>query len=470
VAQYSQSIDWHPQPISRTIVHNTIGYGWLFLLHILLAIVSAYSSTFTKFWGIGIILAGLFDIIRSSNRNDRAAQWAAYAMGLEVLLRMRDAYITYEGIKYVVIIFLITGLLFERRSFNYPVVFIFLFVLLLPSLLITELPPERFRKALLFNLSGPLVLLVSCFYFYKRQIKVESLRSILIGAILPILSMAIVIQLISPDLSEVKFTAESNYETSGGFGPNQVATVLGCGAFFITLLYLFKVKITGSRIFDLLIFALLVFRGLITFSRGGMLAVVLALGAFSILLFLFNHPLKGRISKYFILVIPLSIWGWLFIVDLTDGQIQNRYLGLSARGEQVKTIATGREQILITDYIFFAENPILGVGVGMSSFLRERRFGFFAASHSEFGRLIAEHGSFGVIFLISLVALVLLRVYSRTTPAIVKIWCITFFIYAILSINHSALRIALPGFIFGLIFISITPNLKFQQKKPHLNV
>jgi len=465
VAQYSRSINSHTQQTPKSIVHQT-EYGWYFVLHIILGIASAYSSAFTKFLGVGIILVGLFDIIKSANRNDRAAKWAAYAVGLEVLLRMRDAYITYEGIKYVVIVFLITGLLFERRSFNYPVVFIFLFVLLLPALFVTDLPPERFRKALLFNLSGPLVLLVACFYFYKRAIKISSLRDILIAAILPIFSTGIVIQLISPDLSEVTFTAESNYETSGGFGPNQVATVLGCGAFFMALLYLFKFRITGSRIFDLLIFALLVFRGLITFSRGGMLAVVLALVVFTVLLFLFNHPLKGRISKYIILALPVFIWGWLYVVDLTGGQIQNRYLGLSARGEQVKTIATGREQILATDYIFFTENPIMGVGVGMSSFLRERRFGFFAASHSEFGRLIAEHGSLGVVFLLCLCGLVLFHFFSKTTPTILKIWCITFFIYAILSINHSALRIALPGFIFGLIFISIGTTSISTKKNP----
>lgn len=462
--QYPQSITWRPLE-RHSVFTQESDKTWLFVLHILLGVASVYSSLFTKFWGVAIVIGGLYDIIKSTNRGDRAAQWAAYAVGLEVLLRMRDAYITYEGIKYVVIIFLIAGLLFERKPFQYPVVFIFLFLLLLPALFITDLPPERFRKALLFNLSGPLVLLVACFYFYKRSFDISSLRNILVATILPILSTAIVIQLISPDLSQVTFTAESNYETSGGFGPNQVATVLGCGAFFMILLYLFKLKITGNRILDFLIFSFIVFRGIITFSRGGMLAVVVALGVFFLLSFWFNHPFKNRLSKYVILAAPILIWGWFYIVDVTGGQIQNRYLGLSARGKQVKTIASGREQILATDYSFFIENPITGVGVGMSSFLRERRFGFFAASHSEFGRLLAEHGVLGLIFLLTLIILVLSRFFSKTVSATIKIWCLAFFVYALLTINHSALRIALPGFVFGLIFISIVTATKAREKK-----
>ena len=60
--------------------------------------------------------------------------------------------------------------------------------------------------------------------YYNNQIKI-----IMVALLLPLISMAVYLVLYSPNLQDVVTGTESNFMTSGGFGPNQVATVLGLG-------------------------------------------------------------------------------------------------------------------------------------------------------------------------------------------------------------------------------------------------
>ena len=83
------------------------------------------------------------------------------------------------------------------------------------------------------------------FLVFNRKILVSQLNNILLSIGLPIFSTTIYLILYTPDLKEVLVGTGSNFATSGGFGPNQVATVLGIGmfVFFSRLLLESKTKL-----------------------------------------------------------------------------------------------------------------------------------------------------------------------------------------------------------------------------------
>lgn len=430
----------------------------LFVLHILAGVVGSFSSLFVFIWGLMPIVIGLYQIIIRKNRFETAAIWAAYAAGIEVLLRMREGFLTFEACKYYVIILLFTGLIVEGGFKKSALVFLILLMLLIPSIFLTDLNGPEYRKAILFNLSGPLTLIASGIYFYNRPITGPELNKILVYFLLPILSTVVVLQLNTPDFNTIEFNAESNFETSGGFGPNQVSTITGFGAFLVALAIVLKFRITGYRIFDLLILVSCLFRGIITFSRGGVISVAIAFGVFVTGFYLFNQASRSRFLKYLIILIPAAILIWNYSVDVTKGQIENRYLGLNARGKEENNLTSGRTDIFTADYKIFLDKPLFGAGVGMSKIIRERQYGYLAASHSEFSRLLAEHGSLGVLFLLVIMATIGLKLFNL--QVLDKIWMITFVIYSWMTINHAAMRTALPGLTFGMAFILFVNPVK----------
>ena len=79
-----------------------------------------------------------------------------------------------------------------------------------------------------------------------------------------------------------------------------------------------------------------------------------------------------------------------------------------------------------------------------------------AASHNEVGRLLEEHGFIGLLLLIILTTIPLFNFFRSTNYQ--RAFIMSFYVFWFLTINHSAMRIALPGFIYGLSLIHITGN------------
>ena len=68
---------------------------------------------------------------------------------------------------------------------------------------------------------------------------------------------------------------------------------------------------------------------------------------------------------------------------------------------------TGRLGAATTDLQVFSENPILGVGVGRSIEFHDTIEGISLAAHTEYTRLLAEHGLFGLL------AIIIIRNYTH---------------------------------------------------------
>lgn len=102
----------------------------------------------------------------------------------------------------------------------------------------------------------------------------------------------------------------------------------------------------------------------------------------------------------------------------------------------------------------FVENP-LGIGVGNGKYKRLGAVGNLTpTSHNEVGRLIEEHGIIGFMILLLLLGLPLLNFWNMDNYN--RAFTTAFYVFWFLTINHSAMRIAFPGFIYGLSLIHIT--------------
>ena len=103
---------------------------------------------------------------------------------------------------------------------------------------------------------------------------------------------------------------------------------------------------------------------------------------------------------------------------------------------------------IFLDYIF------TGCGPGQANELREQYgYGKVVAAHTEFSRMLAEHGILGFFSLLLLVGIPIFPVFLFNRP-ISKIIRILFGTLALLTMSHSAMRLAMPCFIYGLSLIN----------------
>jgi len=193
-----------------------------------------------------------------------------------------------------------------------------------------------------------------------------------------------------------------------------------------------------------------------TFSRGGIVTGVVALIVFALFYIVSNKKSLQQFIKYFSLGITFSVAVWVYTSGVTDGMLDNRYAGKNARGVEKEDITSGRADIIEGQIQSFIANPF-GIGVGNGKYKRlNSEKNITAASHNEIGRLIEEHGIFGLIILIGLLIVPVFNFWFSTNYK--KSFLIAFYLIWFLTINHSAMRIALPGFIYALSLIIITVN------------
>lgn len=378
----------------------------------------------------------------------------AYLTGAEVIFRMTDAGLFYESSKYFIILYILVGMFYDgisNRSYPY---LIFL-LLLLPSIIVAATTigaDSDLRKNIAFVLSGPFCLGISALYCYNKRIKLKEILDILLYLALPIVTLTTYLYLYTPSIKDIITDTESNFAASGGFGPNQVSTVLGLGMFVFCVNFFLNSKSSVLKVINIILFCLVSFRGIITFSRGGVLTAILMIFAFLLVVYAkSNSRQKGIIIGSFLSFIFISFAIWAVSSNQTNGLIDKRYANQDKIGREKKDVSAGRLDLIKGELEGFIEEPFLGVG---ASGMKERRLqslGRVIATHNELSRLLSEHGILGIFMLLILIFKPLeMRSLSRSN----------FFFYAFLifwfaTINHSAMRIAAPGFIYGLALLNI---------------
>lgn len=411
-----------------------------------------------KIFLLGSVLYFFYRIFSSRNKNDEVLLAAAYMTGFEVFSRMTGGAFSYEFAKYSVIGFLALGMFyrgFHRKSWAY----IFFLLLLMPGILFSAINlnyETNIANAIGFNLSGPICLAICALYCYDRKMPRERLNNILIAVLLPVVSTTVYLFVYTPSIKDVVFNTASNFAASGGFGPNQVATIIGLGM-LILFSRLLMVKDNLINIIDLVLLTAFTYRAIVTFSRGGVITAGVCAAAFLGIYFLQskNREKTAMIGKIGLIAV-LVIFTWVYTSISTSGLIDKRYSNQDASGKEKEDITTGRGDLLDAELQAFYENPITGVGVGKIKEYRLETTGRESATHNEVSRMLSEHGAFGLVALLVL----LLTPMIFWTKNRTNLFLFSFVFFWFLTINHSSMRIAAPAFIYGLSLISINDAKK----------
>lgn len=432
----------------------------LILLHLGLGVLLFFVPSLMTFWFWGIFLYGIFNLIINRNKNDVVGYLMGYLVGMEILPRMLQASVPWEMVKYCCVFLPLIALALESKKNERPSFIILYALMLVPSLMLIDFESfDRGRQAISFNLSGPLSIVFCTLYFYKRQFSTDQIRNLIFLVVLPALTTCMVIALRVPSIDQIKFQDAANFELSGGYGPNQVSSLLGFTVVLMLLAYYLKLVVSTSRGLDLLIAVVLFFFCIINFSRGGAITCIISVVLGMIVwIVLSKSERKTGFIFAFVTILVILTATFIYFDNLTGNALSKRYSGsLQEKGEVNENFGSGmsgREDILEYDYEIFLGNPILGVGPGMSQVKRIELFDNIKEAHTEFSRLLAEHGILGVVALLVLFIFPTL-VFIKTRFFYVKVFTIMLASYSLISSFHTAMRLGMQGFAFGLCFIKL---------------
>lgn len=442
-----------------------ISFSYFILVHVIIALMVFVLPFLSMLYALLIPVVGLFLVFRSKNKNNEVLYVSAYLIGVEVFLRMTGGNFSNEYVKMLVVFFMLTGMFYSAVSTKSFVYFFYL-LLLIPGIFVSVSTADfniDIKKALVFNLSGPVCLGVSSIYMFKRKILFKDLQNIILVMGLPIISTVVFLFLYNPSVKDVVTGTQSNFETSGGFGPNQVSTILGLGMFvFFSQLLLFS-KSKKKIILNGILLILVSYRAIVTFSRGGVIAGIAMIVCLIFVIYYVSNSLgKAKVGLVVILSCLLGIGIWGYTISETSGLIEKRYANQDAKGRQKTDRLGGREAVIEADLKMFFDNPITGVGAGMGKELRKDSLGQEVASHNEITRMLSEHGVLGIFGLLVLLITPFI-LYSNNQQ---HLYFLSFFVFWFLTINHAAMRTAAPAFIYALTLLFV--QIKLPEKTMYL--
>jgi hypothetical protein len=426
----------------------------LILFHVGIGFLVFVFPFFSKIYGYAIFIVGTFYIIKKQNKNHEALIVAAYVVGSEVFLRMTGGNPLYEISKYGVMAFIFLGMYFSGFSRNAVPYWIFL-LLLVPSLVLTSFVLDfdtNLKNSIAFNISGPACLGIASIYTFGRKISLDQMNTILLSMALPIITCTFYLIFYTPNIRDVVTGTQSNFETSGGFGPNQVATVLGLGMFIFFTRIIFESKTKYLLIINLIVALNISYRGIVTFSRGGMITGLLMI--ILLLFFLYTKTnFNGRVKlNYLTVMVSIAMMAtWAYSSFQTGGLIDKRYANQDAAGRVKVSRLSGREKVAKDEIDLFLKNPIFGVGVGKGVEVRKAETGDGTLSHDEISRMLAEHGTLGILGLLILFFTPLFLYVENKF----NMYLLCFVTFWFLTINHAAMRTAAPAFVYSLSLLNV---------------
>ena len=421
-------------------------------LHVPLGIAVYYVPVLALVHGLATVAIAFVWACKARNL-DRVACAAAYIVGAEVLWRMARVPLFWEFGKYAVGCVLLVAAIRAGRA-TAPLLSSLYFVLLIPSAALTVLndSPGSARAYISFNLSGPFALAAAAWFFSQIRLTPDRLLRVLLSALIPLISISSLTIFSILTAGSIVFTTESNLATSGGFGPNQVSAALGLGALIAFATAASSGTAASFRLLMLLVGLLFAGQSMLTFSRGGIYNAAAA-GAIAFVFLLRDARSRVALAAVAIVVlVALPVVVMPRLDAFTDGALSARFssFDLTNRGELAKL-----------DLDIWGDNTLLGVGPGQAGYYRERA-GRYAAAHTEYTRMLAEHGLFGLVSMLLLFASVVLNV-RRISDARVRALIAALAGWALVFMLDKAMRTAAPAFMLGLAFTGHSAAAAFSR-------
>ncbi len=430
------------------------------LLHVLLGWAVYRFPVLAKVYATALTVA-VFILIFIWKKIDYLIFLAGYVMAAEVFTRMTRGLFFYEIHKYLsILIFL--AILFHRGIRKSSVPYMIYILLLLPgifyTMMIESADPSYIitsvRKTLFFNIAGPMALGIGAIALDKYQFGLNRFKQLFQWMIYPIITTTVYVIFHTPSLKEVFFTTSANFATSGGFGPNQVATILGLGIFLAAALFVLSDNLT-EKIVWLIFLVLVSYRSFLTFSRGGTLTGIAMVIVFVVasmrsdFRFLKSRNIIGFIAASAVVVISFNL-----VMEATQGIIWYRFTGKNRLGQEKPDYTSGRKDLFLIELEDFIRHPVMGAGVGRASLARYKRLGIKIATHAEISRLLSEHGIFGLTALL----LLMLTPFLQGMASRNNIFFWPFYVFWLFTISHSAMRLVAPATMYAFSLILLKKN------------
>lgn len=441
---------------------TNITYITAISLHIFIGIIIYFNESLAKvYFAVALIYFVSRIILAPQNyKTIEVLKAAAYFVGADVFLRLTKGSISYEAGKYLVILFMLLGMLFKGVSGKaYP--YLFYLMLLVPSIFVASTAlsfDANFRTNISFVLSGPICLGIAALFCYDKKVSQKQLNMLLFFMVLPIIAHTAYIFFYNPSIQDVLTGTGSNRDASGGWGANQVSTVLGLGMFIMAVRLFTKSPTLGLKILNLVLFSAIGYRAIVTFSRGGVITAIIAIISF--LVIYYNRVSKRKKSEIIIVSLMFCFTlgvTWFISSTQTDGYIDLRYTNKDHLGREKEDVTTGRGELFKDELSGFISNPFLGIGSSRAKDQRIETEGQGVTSHSEVSRTLAEHGILGIAMLIIL----LFKPMDFRSSNKKNYYFYAFMCFWFATINHSSMRIAAPAFIYALALLNVT-----NEKRP----
>ncbi|MDX5448953.1 MAG: O-antigen ligase family protein [Bacteroidota bacterium] len=443
-----------------------IAYGkpgfWLGF-HFVLGIVSAFSRFALIAWVLVVLLNSIMDLFSKRNADGMVHFFLSYYLGFEVWGRMVHAtpFIPDESGKYLQFFFILFGILFGVKRKVGPLGFVLIF-LSIPSILVAPLSYDYFRYDYMYNTMGFIVLALAISYFQGVRLTHRDISGMLRLMMMGLMGILGYLLIKTPSFDELNLGLVANADAAGGFGPNQVSTILGVGFALFGISFLFRVRLMPNIFWQMGILLYLSFRVLLTLSRGGAITGITAMLLPFLYLTLIGK-IKAKIFGWGIGALVLMAGIVYFVNEASDNALFMRYTGetyattMGLREKDLDVVTSGRIEIIESDFQIFFDNMIMGIGPGRSAYERlDYEIARKIAPHTLATQLLAEHGIFGVAMsLIFLLYPVIL--FFRRPKWSDRSWMLMCFSLAILSSFHSATRTIITPLFYGLAVARIQP-------------
>lgn len=409
--------------------------------HVALGLAMHFAPSLATLHAVMCLAFGI--VVAATGRATTIAAAIGYVTGAEVLWRMNGASVFWEYGKYTVVAINLVALFRIKVRLNKGLALGYL-MLLLPSALLTlsMIGLDRARQQISFNLSGPLALATCAIVFSNLKLTRDDLRRVMLATLGPISAIAAiaVFSTTTASAEELDFGgSSSNYVASGGFGPNQVSAVLGLALLFSLLIVLERKMSWAQRIGAIGLATVFAIQSALTFSRAGLFLA--ASGAVGAALYLVRDA-RTRITVGVLAVTLFAAANWIVIPKLdefTNGKLVERY---------TSTTSSGRSNLAGDDVNIFLDHPLLGVGPGMAAPLREAQ-GHIGAAHTEYTRLLSEHGVLGIAAMAVLLTLAY-RVFRMTRDLTSRAMVLALLVWCGMFLAVDAMRVVAPAFAFGM--------------------
>jgi len=423
-------------------------YAWI-IGHILLAMLMAIAPIRPILGTVHAALTlGVGLLYAAGNRFERVVYVGAYIVSAEILWRMTQAYVFWEFGKYALATVFLTAIIRHGmlRGSMLPLAY---FALLLPSVVLpmANIQTDALRMYLSFNLSGPFALMAGIWFMSQIRLTAEQMYRAFLSLIAPAVTAASLAAYGLLTAKVLKFGRESNAMASGGYGPNQVSALLGLGILAAMLYLLLEKRAWRIKVLLFLVVIGLAAQSALTFSRTGLYSAGLSL---LLAVFYLARDAQARAKLLLFGAALFLIANYVIFPSLdsfTGGALADRFQNTSL---------TGRETILQSDLQIWSQNPIFGVGPGRSTFSRGDTYRE-SASHTEFSRLLAEHGLFGLAALLLLVTMGWQH-WRRARTAQAKAITLAMLSWSGIFMFSTAMRLAAPAFVIGLTAITMLPD------------